>query len=133
KIFRVVISRSLAARFELPSSSDANSRAHRGADAYALQIVPLYRVRLHRQDLVDERLNVFGELLGVEAQLTHHRVHDAAGIAAEFHFSGLVLADGLADFRRYGAGTRRRHQPSRTEHASQRADDAHHVGRSDAG
>ena len=37
----------------------------------------------------------------------------------------------MADVHRHGAGLRVRHQPARTEHATELADDAHLVGRRD--
>ena len=50
-------------------------------------------------------------------------------VVAELDLAGLELADRRGDVGRDGARPGRGHQAARAEHAAQRADDAHHVGR----
>src|SRR6185437_14091642 len=117
---------------DLGLSRDTNAGAHRGTDRSPLHVVALHRVRLDGRNVVNEGLDVFRELLGGEAQLADHRVDIATGIVAELDLTSLVFLDRLGHFRSDGAGTGRRHQAARTEHAAQRTNQAHHVGSRDA-
>src|SRR4051812_28466377 len=67
-------------------------RRHRGLDHDLLEERALARRRLELADVADHRVDVLDQLRVVEAHLADHAVHVAAGVVAEFHLAGGVLA-----------------------------------------
>src|SRR3954466_15799438 len=86
--------RSLRQKHDL--CGDKYAWAHRGADRDALDVMTLHRVRLDALNVVNKGVDVFDQLLLVEAQFADHRMNDAACVVAEFDLAGLVLLDGFS-------------------------------------
>src|SRR5688572_32324446 len=66
---------------------DSKAGTHRRADRHRLDEMALHAGRLVRQDVIDERLNVLGQLRAIEAELADDGVDDPGGVVA-----GLDLA-----------------------------------------
>ena len=82
--------------------------------------------------MVDKGLNILFQAFVLEAQLADDRVNIAAGVVAKFNFASLVFLNHACHVWRDRSGTRRRHQATRPEHATERPNQAHHVGRGNA-
>src|SRR5437763_6867989 len=88
-----------------------DARAHGGADRDRLDEVALDAGRLGGADLIDEGVDVVGQLVLLEAHLADAGVDVAALVGAIFDLAGLELADGGGDVagrRDDGAGLGRR-------------------------
>jgi hypothetical protein len=68
-------------------------------------------------------LEVLLELLGVEGDLAHARVHDARLLGAELDLAALGVATARAQIEGDGADLRVRHQAAGSEHLTETADD----------
>ena len=62
---------------------DANGRAHRRGDSDRFHVDALNRGRFQGDDVIDERLDVFRQFVGVEAEFADDAVDDAAFVVAE--------------------------------------------------
>ena len=67
--------------------SNPNAGTHGRRDHDSFDVSSLYGHRLHRIDPIDEGLNIFGELLGLEAELTNDGVDVASTVISELHLS----------------------------------------------
>src|SRR5205807_7923824 len=70
---------------------------HCGANGYRFYVMALHACRLDGADLVEEGVDVVGELVLVEAQLADAGVNIAALVGAELDLAGFELLDRLGD------------------------------------
>src|SRR5262249_40615632 len=109
------------------SDFDADARAHGRADGCFLDEDALRRRRPEGLHMLEERFEVFLELLDFEALLAADRVKVATFIDAVLGLATLELADRRDDVGGDGAFLRVGHEALGTEDFSQLADDAHHA------
>ena len=96
-----------------------------------LKYLPLAVAGLSRCKRAQQRDQVLLELGGLEADLADRGVDDAGLVGAELDTTGLALAHGGGDVHRHGPDLGVGHQVARSEHPTEAADEAHHVGGGD--
>ena len=111
---------------------DLHARPHRRGQRNLLHIGALGARRLGLDHAVDEGSHICDDGVLGEARLADAGLHDARLLDAEFHRAALGVLDRLGDVHRHRADLRVGHQVARTQHLSEPADNAHHVGRGDA-
>src|SRR6185436_2236325 len=112
----------------LEARIDVDARPHRVGQGHRADEVALGARRAQRADRRQEGAHVLLELRRLEGALADRRVHGAGRVGAELDLAGGELAHGLLDVGRHGARLGRGHLALGTEHLSELADQAHHVG-----
>src|SRR5690348_548095 len=105
---------------------DLDAGAHGRRDGDLLQVAALGAGRLQTEHLFERRGVVLRELDLGERGLADDEVQVRVPVDPELDLAALDVVDGLGDVRGDGAGLRVRHQTTRTEHAAETTDLAHH-------
>src|ERR1019366_786292 len=112
---------------------DLDARTHGGADRGASHVLAFGHGRFRLDHRRNQARRVFHQLVGREADFANRGVDDAGLVDAELHLAGLDFMDCLDHIHRDRARLRVGHQASRTQHLTELADGAHHVGSGDHG
>jgi len=84
-------------------------------------------------EFAQERPRILEQLVLAERGLADEGMHVGTLVHAEFDLARLELLHRLRDVERHGAALGVRHQPARSEHATELADLTHHVRGGDDG
>src|SRR3546814_690428 len=104
------------------------ARPHGRRQRDLLDIFALRARRLRLHDRIHERIEIGAQVLGRKARLADARMNDARLFDAELHLTALGRLHGFRNVRSHRAQLRVRHQALGTQHLSEPADQAHHVG-----
>src|SRR5690554_7022090 len=104
------------------------TRAHGGAQGYALQVDTLGGGRLGFLQVSQQSFDVLLQLDRLETDLAYGAVNDAVLVGTVAHLASLGVLHGGSHVSGNGTDFRVRHQAAGTQYLTQLADNAHGVG-----